>query len=415
MFDYDKWQEIFATIRKNKLRTFLTALGVFWGIFMLVFLMGAGNGLQNAVLNDFEGEAQNAVWIDNGKTSIPHAGLQPGRRIDFDNEDIRAIRSAFGKDLNLLGVRNWFGGEYTVSYKDKNGSFQAYGCNDEFFGINGEKLKQGRMLNHNDTEQRRKVVIMGERARKVLFGEDEEKGVGEYVEIAGVFYKVVGIFNATGNNGRNEERVFMPVSTLQLIKNKEDINLFAITAKHGVSSTELSEEIKGLLAERHKFSPKDEEAVRVYNNERQYQQMQGLFFGIKSFIWFVSIGTLMAGIVGVSNIMLIIVKERTKEIGIRKALGATPFSIVSLILQEAVFITTISGYFGLLAGVGILYGIEQLLAMSGADLPFFRQPEINFGVAITALLILILAGAFAGLMPALKAARVKPIEALQAD
>lgn len=411
MFDTDKWQEIFATIRKNKLRTILTAFGVYWGILMLVVLMGAGNALQNGVESDFGEEAKNAVWIDNGKTSIAYAGLKPGRRIDFDNDDIEAIMAEVGNDIDLLGSRNWFGGEYTINYKDKNGSFTVFGANDEFFRINGETLNKGRLLNKSDIKERRKVVILGERAKNVLFGE-EESGIGEYIEIRGSYYQVVGIFNNPDNQGRNEERVYMPISTIQLLTNNQHINLFTITAIPGVSSVELSQKIKNILARRHKFDPKDEQAVYINNSEENYKRIMGLFFGIKSFIWFVSIGTLVAGIVGISNIMLIIVKERTKEIGIRKSLGATPYSIVSLILQESIFITAISGYLGLLVGVAFLE-LGNLATGGGAG--FLKQFEIDLGLAISATVLLVLAGAIAGLIPALKAARVKPIEALRAD
>lgn len=420
MFDIDKWQEIIGTMRKNKLRTLLTALGVFWGIFMLMVLLGAGNGLKNGVEKQFGEGANNSVWIDNGKTSIPYGGLQPGRRIDFTNDDIRAIQSEVGDQVDLLGSRNRFNFniQYTISYKNKNGSYRAFGCNSDFFLINGDKLNKGRMINRNDVREKRKVLVIGEKVKEVLFGK-EEKALGKYVRIQSNFYKVIGVFNSTGGNGRKEERVYMPITTLQLISSRpNDINLFAITAQKGVSSKKLAEKIKTIIARRHNFSPDDDQAVYINNTEEEYKQVMGLMMGIQIFVWVVGIGTLIAGIVGVSNIMLIIVKERTREIGVRKAIGATPWSIISLILQESIVITTFSGYLGMLAGIGLLELFRMITTMiesSGGSLPFFTEPEVNVGVAVSATLILVVAGALAGLMPALKAANIKPIEALRAE
>ncbi len=419
MFDLDKWQEIWHTMRKNKLRTILTAMGVFWGIFMLVVLLGAGNGLHNGVNRQFGEGAKNSVWIDNGRTSIPFGGLQPGRRIDFTSEDIDAIFREFGDEVDLLGSRNWTSGEFTLRYDKNNGSFPVFGCNEDFFGISGDILKDGRLINANDIKEKRKIMVLGERAKNVLFEGEDESALGKYVDMGGVYYKVVGIFNSTGGgDGRREERVYIPLSTNQVITNRNHINVFAITAKEGVSSEALSGKIRNLMAQRHTFSPEDDQAIYINSTEEEYMQVMNLMFGIKAFVWFVGIMTLIAGVVGVSNIMLIIVKERTREIGVRKALGATPWSIVSLIIQESVVITAFSGYCGLLAGVGLLelfrFAVNQVES-SGGTLPFFTEPEVNTGVAIAATLILVLAGALAGLMPALKAANIKPIEALRAD
>lgn len=259
------------------------------------------------------------------------------------------------------------------------------------------------------------MVVLGEQVATVLFGEKDP--IGEYVNIRGIHFKVVGIFKARGNNsGRREERAYIPFATLQGAFNQPNlVQMMALTAQDGVAAKEMEDRLRTLLAQRHKFSEEDDMALGVENTEAEYLKLMGLFSGIRIFVWIVGIGTLIAGIVGVSNIMLIIVKERTREIGVRKALGATPASIVSLILQESVVITAFSGYMGLLAGTGVLALLEYMLASSGAELAFFGTPEVDLSVAVSATVVLVLSGAVAGLMPALKAANIKPIEALRAE
>ncbi|WP_205500601.1 MULTISPECIES: ABC transporter permease [Hymenobacteraceae] len=414
MIDIDKWQEILGTIRKNKLRTFLTAFGVFWGIFMLVMLLGFGQGLQNGVFNRFGDGAKNGIFFSGGKSSMPHKGLGPGREIKLTNEDLATI-SREVPQVQIISPRNRLWGEYTINYKTENGSYQVFGSTPEFLEVNGERLKVGRLLNENDIKEKRKVIVLGEKVREVLF--KDKTGLEEYVNIQGIHFKVVGIFTVRGNNGgRREERAYIPFSTLQTTYNQPNqVQLVAMVAQPGVKAQVIEDKVKSLLAQRHKFSPEDAQALDINNGEKEYEQIMGLFNGINMFVWVVGVGTLIAGIVGVSNIMLIIVKERTREIGVRKALGATPVSIVSMILQESVVITAFSGYLGLLAGVGLLDLMRYALEKSGAELPFFASPGVNLGVAVSATVLLVLAGALAGLMPALKAASIKPIEALRAE
>jgi putative ABC transport system permease protein len=426
MFDLDKWQEIFGTIRQNKLRTFLTAFGVFWGIFMLMLLLGAGKGMQNGVEQEFAEEARNSIWVWEGKTSLPHNGGKPGRIIRFDNEDLRLLRSNTAQ-VEKIAPRNRVWGEYTITYQRKNGSYQVFGSVYDFFRINGEKLKQGRFLNQSDIVEQRKVIVIGEKVRQVLFAEALAKlepgspaadtlGLGAYVTIKGINFKVVGTFTSTGNNGRNEERAYIPFSTLQAVFNQPNqVQMFAVTPVGNQPAIELENELRAMLAKRHNFSPDDKQAIELWNNEENFKRFTGLFAGIEMFVWVVGIGTLIAGIIGVSNIMMIIVKERTKEIGVRKALGATPWSIVSLIIQESVFITGLAGYLGMFVGIALLDGIRYAIEATGAELPYFTRPEVDVYVAVTSTLILVLSGALAGLMPALQAANVKPIEALRAE
>jgi putative ABC transport system permease protein len=413
MFDLDKWQEILATMQKNKLRTFLTAFGVFWGIFMLVLLLGAGKGMQNGVEGEFGAFATNSLWIWNGKTSIAHKGFQPGREINFKDEDLAAIAREI-KEVEVVVPRNWLWGEFTLSYKNKNGSFRVMSTSHEYFVVDMVNLTEGRLLNRNDMTESRKVVVIGNRVKEVLFG--DKQAIGEYINIKGIFFQVIGVFKKEGNNGRFEERAFIPFSIYQTVFNpNRNVHNIAMTTKSGASAKDLETQVKKVLAQRHKFSPEDEQAIGMNNNEEEYERFQGLFRAIRMFVWVVGTGTLIAGIVGVSNIMLIIVKERTREIGVRKAIGATPASIVSLIIQESIVITAFSGYLGLLAGVGLLDGVRYLIDSTGAKLPYFTRPEVDLGVALSATVILVIAGAVAGLIPAIKAARIKPIEALRAD
>ncbi|MFT2009136.1 ABC transporter permease [Pontibacter sp. 13R65] len=414
MFDLDKWQEIIGTMRKNKLRTFLTAFGVFWGIFMLVLLLGAGKGLEKGVINRFGDGAKNSLYVFTGKTAVAHQGMAPGREIKFTNEDLKAIDREIA-NINILAPRNRVFGEYTINYQKQFGSYQVFGSEPDFLELNGERAFRGRLLNKFDEDEKRKVVVLGEQASKVLFLEEDP--IGKYVAIQGIQFKVVGTFKVKGNNsGRREERAYIPFSTIQAAFNQPNqVQMMALTAQPGVSAKAMEDRIRNLLAQRHKFSTEDVRALDISNTETEYLKLMGLFGGIRIFVWIVGIGTLIAGIVGVSNIMLIIVKERTREIGIRKALGATPFSIVSLILQESVVITAFSGYLGLVLGVGLLDLARYAIESSGEEMPFFAAPEVDLGVVLAATFILVVSGALAGLVPALKAARVKPIEALMAD
>jgi putative ABC transport system permease protein len=414
MFDLDKWQEIFSTIRKNKLRTFLTAFGVFWGILMLVLLLGAGQGLENSVNRDFGPEARKAMFIFTGRTSVPHQGLSAGRNIKFTDDDIKTLNTGI-EGITYIAPRNRLFGEFTLNRKNKNGSFQVFGTTDEYFKIDVADTIKGRYINKNDILEKRKVVLIGGRVKDVLF-EKGEDAIGQYINIKGVYFMVIGIFNDNSNDGRNEERTYIPYTSYQQIFNpNRDVQSIFLTVANNASSSEIEKSIKETLAARHKFSSEDNQAIRVFNLEKEFDQIMGVFFGIRSLIWFVGLGTLLAGIIGVSNIMIIIVKERTKEIGIRKAIGATPWSIVSLILQESVVITAVSGYLGLVVGVGLLEGVTYILTSNNIKLKYFSNPEIDLNIAIIALIILVLAGVFAGLMPAIKASRIKPVEALSAD
>ncbi|SFB77301.1 putative ABC transport system permease protein [Flexibacter flexilis DSM 6793] len=414
MFDLDKWQEIYHTVRKNKLRTALTAFGVFWGIFMLILLLGAGKGLENGVKQGFGAYSVNSMYVWTERTSIPHNGIKPGRDIQLTNDDIAAVsREIEGVEAIAPRMNLW--GEFTVNYKNKNGAFNVKGDWPEIMLMQPMELAKGRFLNKSDEKEGRKVAVLGERVVEVLFGETDP--IGKYISIKGVYFKVIGVFKSKkkGNNGREDaQTIFMPLSTMQNTYNMiNKVGYFVVLVKNGVLAKDIKEQIKKLLAQRQNFSEKDDQALGAWDAQEEFNNFQGLFNGINTFIWVVSFFTIVAGVVGVSNIMLIVVKERTKEIGIRKALGATPWSIVSLIVQESIVITTVAGYSGLILGVALVEGLNYGMQQMKVENDFFHNPEIDFTTAMTATALMVFAGALAGFVPATKAASVSPIEALR--
>ncbi|MEZ4776677.1 MAG: ABC transporter permease [Bacteroidia bacterium] len=409
MFDIDKWQEIFSTIGKNKLRTFLTAFSVAWGIFMLVILLGAGNGLQNGVANMFKDDAINSIWISSGTTSLAYKGLQPGRRVQFTNEDYDAVRTQV-EGLDHISARFNIQSAVTVNYKDEFGAFSVRCVHPDFQYLEKTLVVEGRYINEKDIAEHRKVTAIGVRVRDALFL--HETAIGKYINLNGIAFKVVGIFEDEGNEGETET-MYIPITTAQRTFNGANhINQMMVTV--GDASLEesqmIADQIKTKLSKRNNFDPEDPKAAYVRNSIEQYQNIMGVLGGIQAFIWVIGIGTILAGVVGVGNIMMIVVKERTKEIGIRKAIGATPWSILSLIIQESIFITSMAGYLGLILGVGLLALVASFVP---ADTPMFSNPEINLGVALQATILLVFAGTMAGLVPAIKAARIRPIEALR--
>ena len=413
MFELDKWQEIFEAIRKNKMRTFATAFGVFWGILMLILLLGAGQGLQNGVQRSMLLDAINSIWIIPTRTSMSYQGMPSGREHLFVEEDLTSVHDNT-EGIEFMSPENWLQGNYVVKYNNRSSSFGVYGASSDYFDIKvTQKTIAGRSLNRLDDIENRKVCLIGNRVVEALFKEGEG-AVGQYLDIKGVMFKVVGVFKFEASSMDQAQRIYIPFSTFQQVFNPErSVTLFAVTTAPGKSGSELEDDIVSLLKKRQTIHPDDDQAFWVHNQEEQHKSVLELFMGIRIFIWLVGLGTLAAGIVGVSNIMIIVVKERTKEIGIRKAIGATPKSIVGLILQESIFITAVAGYPGLFLGVVLLESVNYALEAMGADIEFFTRPEVNFKVAISALIILVAAGALAGLFPALRAARIRPVEALK--
>lgn len=413
MFDLDKWSEIYATIKKHKLRTALTAFGVFWGIFMLILLLGAGKGLENGVIKDFD-VAKNAVFVWTQRTSIPYKGLKAGRFVRLTNDDIDAIRREI-PEIATINPSLSLDGSFLVRFGVKSSSFSIRGDYPEYRVVQPLIIVKGRFLNQNDLKEKRKVAVIGERVIEILFG--KQNPIGEYISIKGVFFRVIGVSRGTGKGEElleDAQTIFIPTTTLQQTYNQVNrIGYFAMTPKPGVPAEVIETKTKQLLAKRHSVDPLDLKAFGSANVEKEFQEVQGLFTGIAVFSWIVSIGTIIAGIIGVGNIMLIVVKERTKEIGVRKALGATPWSIISLIIQESIVITGFAGYMGLLAGTGVVALIDYAMTRFEVDAGFFSNPEVNLTIAVSAVLLLVFTGGLAGLIPATKAARVNPVEALR--
>lgn len=414
MFDIDIWQEILATIKKNKMRTFLTGFSVAWGIFMLMILLGSGNGLSNGVAANFMNDAVNAMWIWNGETTIAYEGMKTGRPIRFQNQDQEIVSKVSG-----VGVSSgrYFMGNTRYSYGKESGEYTTITCQPALKNVENLILNEGRFVNQIDIIQNRKVVVIGTDIKTALF--KDSIALGEYVNINMVPFKVVGICSEPGST-RNRN-AYMPLSTAQMIFNGSNkIHNLALTINASTleESQAIEEQIRTALGKQHKFDPKDEGAIGLYNKLENYIQTMKIFQAIKIFIWIIGIGTLIAGIVGVSNIMLIVVKERTKEIGIRKAIGASPSSVIGLILLESIMITTIAGYIGLVLGTGLMEMINYFMIQSAGPATdqsetIFMNPTVDINIAIYSTLLLIVAGAIAGYIPAKRAASIKPIVALR--
>lgn len=415
----DSLQEILFTLRQNKLRTGLTAFGVFWGILMLILLLGAGRGMEKAFLEGNFNDTADSMWIIPNITSIPHQGFPVGRQIHFTDDDMAAIRQQipgvrYLSSENPLG--NFINSDILVNYGNRSGVFQVLGVADEYFNIKEKvEFKHGRRLNYFDKEDNRKVVVIGTRVRERLFAPDADP-IGKDIQVNGVVFRVVGIFYDKGNQGRMSERVYLPVSAFKkTFGGGTYLDLIAARPDPGVDGVVLEEKIVELLKERHHIAPSDNRAIYIMNYARVTKDVTETFDNLNLFIWLVGIGTLLAGIVGVSNIMIITVRERTREIGIRKALGASPVSIIGSLLFESILVTSVAGYIGLVLGVVLLETVSGILEKLNIQLPYFQQPEIDLGIALGALLLLVIAGVLAGLMPALRAARIMPIEAMRAE
>ncbi|WP_299127372.1 ABC transporter permease [uncultured Winogradskyella sp.] len=412
MFDIERWQEIFETLRKNKLRTFLTGLSVASGIFILVILLGFSKGIENGVRSEFEQDATNRISVWTGVTSKGYKGLNPGRRIQLKNSSFEAVEQKYDHQLEYR-TRDYMIWGGSVNYKNETGNYRIRGTLPDNQFIENADIGTGRFINESDLANHKKVAVIGNKMKKDLF--KDEDAIDKNIQIFGINFKVVGVFFDPGGD-REESQVYIPVSTAQQIFNAGDnIRNMAFTVKMAdnfdeavAQSYAIAEGIESQIKEIHTISPEDQSAVRVNNTLEEAKKIFSLIATIQGVFWFVGIGTIIAGIVGVGNIMLIIVKERTKEIGIRKALGALPMSIVSMILQEAVFVTMFSGLFGLIFGLGLLEVVGPQI-----DSDFIKYPQVDFNIALTTVFLLVIAGAVAGFIPAYRAAKIKPIVALR--
>ena len=410
---FDGLQEIIYTLRQNKLRTLLTAFGVFWGAFMLILLLGFGRGMQHGVLVNFT-DVMDFIVLSSGDTSVPYQGMGVGRHIQLDELDVQAIGQQV-KNVRLIASERSLG-TGTITYSGKNSNADIRGIPDEYFKVREDvPFNFGRRLDPLDVNEIRKVVAVGTTVAERLFPKGTDP-VGKDIRVKDVVMKVTGVFYDKSNQGRNSERVYIPQTSYQKIFGGGNrIDAIWLRPEPGTDGFELEKKVVELAKRRHDVAPDDKRGVNSFNMALPSRNVNALFIGINVFIWFVGLGTLTAGIVGISNIMIITVKERTREIGIRKALGATPFSIVSTLLLESTLVTGIAGYVGLVLGVALLELISFGLRSAGAKLPYFLNPEVNFSIAITALCLLVAVGLLAGLAPALQAAKITPTEAMRAQ
>lgn len=419
MFNRDKWNEILEVLTSNWIRTLLTAFGVFWGIFILILLLAAGKGLENGIRADFGNIATNSLFMWTQTVTKPYQGMSKGRRYSYDLNDVRDIKNNV-ENLRFVSPRNRLGGYRGTSNVIrglKTGGFDVYGDYPEIIKQEPMDIVEGRFINYNDIDNKRKVAIIGQGVKKSLYDIGEDV-MGTNIKINGVNFMVIGTYEKKSSGGDSEEeskQIYVPFTAFSQAFNRGDkVGWMAITAMDGTPITDIKEQIFDIVKKNHKIHPEDNRAVGHSDLYEQFSRFLRLFTALKVIAYFVGILVLLSGVIGVSNIMLIVVKERTKEIGIRRAVGATPGKIRSQILVESVFLTIISGMAGIVFGAVIIYGLNYALDMTD-PIDMFANPSVNLGVISAALTILIISGLLAGLIPAQNAIKVRPIEALSTD
>jgi putative ABC transport system permease protein len=416
MFDLDTWHEVFSTLQKNILRTAMTAWGVFWGAFMLVVMLGIGRGLEGGVTRNMASLTANNVYVWGGNTSRPYAGLALTRRIRLNVDDVPVVRALPGVEAVAPNVeqQGWRQGS-NVSYGDQVGNFGVRGETPDYLRVAVDRPYLGRFINETDMLERRKVVVIGQAARHLLLPDDVDP-IGEYLRIRGVYFQIVGVM-ASLQGGDDAERadktLLVPFTTFQATFNSRDrVGAMAVRVREGTDAEQLEQLLRRTLAARHRADPEDPQAIGSFNLSKQHDRVRTLFRGVQAFVWFVCVCTLLAGALGVSNIMLISVKERTREFGVRKALGATPASVIGLVLQEAGMLTALAGYLGVVAGV---LGLELLSRYAASGSGPLAAPSVDLTAALLATLVLVMAGLLAGIAPARHAARIRPVVALRSE
>ena len=417
MFSRDRWSEILEALSSNWFRTVLTAFGVIWGIFILVILLAASKGLENGVKADFGNIATNTMFMWTQSISKPYKGLPKGRRFRYRIGDVQAIKDNV-PNMRFVSPRNQlggFGGSNNVVRGLNTGAFNVYGDYPEIIQQQPMDITSGRFINYGDMNEKRKVAIIGEGVKTSMYGLGEDP-IGTYLKINGVNFMVVGTYKKKSQGGDDEEdqkEIYVPFTSFSQAFNQGDkVGWMAITAEDGSSITQLKEQIFDVIKERHSIHPDDHRAIGNFDIYEQYSRIEGLFFALRLIAYFVGSLVLISGIIGISNIMLIVVKERTKEIGIRRALGATPWSIRGQVLLESIFLTIISGMMGITFGAFIIYIVNLILDANG-PVDMFANPSVDIKVVIIALTVLIVSGLMAGLIPAQNAIKVKPVDALR--
>lgn len=409
MFDLDLWREIFQSINKNRTRSILSGFTVAFAIMLFAILFGIANGLQNTFTEAFADDANNAIFIRAGRTTKAHKGLQAGRQIQFKNEDYDYLKDEFEDGIEYITARIYKGVD--ASFRNEKNNYTVRAVHPDHQYLERTIMDEGRYINQNDLKERTKVVVIGRLVEEDLFL--KTTALGKYINLSGIQYKVVGVFSDEGND--NEERlIYMPVSTAQQVYGNNDhldqINLTYNPTMNHDQAISFGLGIEKKLKQRFSVAKSDQRAIRVFNMASQTKGVNQMMGGLSVIILVIGLGTLIAGIVGISNIMIFVVKERTKEIGIRKALGAKPVTIVRMILIESVLVTAIAGYVGLLIGMGVLEWIGPSLEQY-----FIKNPSVSRSLVIGATITLVIAGTLAGYLPAKRASRIKPIVALRAD
>ena len=409
--DFDSFSEILNVLTRNKSRTFLTGFGVFWGVFMLVGLVGGGDGLKEIVNNNLAGFATNSAVVWAQPTTKPYHGFRKGRQWTLNYDDIKRLR-AYVPELDVITptISRWGA---NATHDDRSASGIIKGVLPEMQKVSEPKMMYGRYINQMDVNQGRKVCVIGKQVYKSLFPKGGDP-CGDVIRIDSVYFSVVGVNYSDGNmnvNGNDQQAVFMPLSLVQQIYNRgHSVDIICVTGKPGVVMSDITDKIRHVIAKVHDVAPDDEKGVMVFNTEMMFSMVDNMFRGINMLIWLVGIGTLLAGAIGVSNIMMVTVRERTVEIGIRRAIGATPRNILSQIIQESILLTSIAGMSGILFVVLVLQGLEMANTTDGVAAAHF---QISFWTAIGAVLLLSVLGVLAGLAPALRAMSIKPVDAMR--
>ncbi|PXX95681.1 ABC transporter ATP-binding protein [Marinifilum breve] len=414
MFDLDKWQEITAALKKNKLRTFLTGLGVMFGILILVTLLGIGRGFQNNIQSSLGNFATNSTvfWVE--RTTKAYKGLPRNRFYQFTNDDLVALKKGIPELEHIApDINGWSGGATHNTFRnEKKGNFRIKGTSPEMNMVNPVEVVSGRFINENDLKEFRKVITIGPRVKELMFEEDEDP-IGQFLKVNGIYFKIIGEIKPLSNNmGNRDDIIQLPFTTLQQLYNYGDkFYVFLATAKVGESVAELEDKIFEILARRHSIHPEDKQAIGNFNIAKMFNKIFGLFNSIGFLFWVIGFGVLITGVIGVSNIMHVVVKERTKELGIKRAIGAKPALVVGQIINESVFLTSFAGFWGLVFGVVIVELIGK--ATEGSPNPQILNPYVDINVAFIALGVLVFFGVLAGLLPAQRAIKIKPVDALR--
>ena len=417
IFDSDRWQEIWVTITQNKVRSLLTGFGVFWGIFMLIIMLGAGVGLTRGMTKGIEGFATNACLMGTSATGEPYKGFQRGRYWNMHSSDITALLKLIPEIETLSPMLFGNRSNNNVVKDDYSGTYSVKGYYPNYMQIENQFIEKGRFINDIDISQKRKVCVIGTKVYEELFPKKDDP-VGQYIRVNGIYYQVIGIAKGIGNisiGGRTPESIGIPFTTLQQINNQGDVvHIMTATAKNKFPASELESKMKEIIKSNNSIAPNDNQAIWSFNLEDNFKMFSMLMFGIAIIIWIVGSGTLVAGIVGISNIMVVTIKERTKEIGVRRALGAKPRSIAGQILTESLCLTALAGFLGLAFGVLTLH-LADIYWLQKAENVFLSDPVVSFKTAVVSTVILLICGLVAGAIPTMRALQIKAIDAIREE